>query len=233
VDLPINGQAEDEAWAVRINSKDKIGEEPISDARQMLHRHHSYTVSSVARFLNSSTERAIDFIEHLQAGDYIEPDPEVLFHNQEPTWLITSKGSRLALATAARPLLRSTAEKKVEEFINRIEEVRDNPRFLCKVVEAHIFGSYLLNVERLGDIDIAVKLVHKEKDPEKYRLQSWKRMNEVRLGGRELNIVEQHHWGQIEVERYLKKSRSRVSLHPIEDLLAMSTKSKLLYEDQT
>ena len=112
-----------------------------------------------------------------------------------------------------------------------MEELRDNPRFLYKVARAFVFGSYLSDADRINDVDIAVELVAKEKDPEKLRLLDWEKAQEVMYQGRLLNLTEQQFWAEIEVQKHLK-SRSRISLHPIEDI-AIDPRAKLIYEEKT
>jgi hypothetical protein len=48
--------------------------------------------------------------------------------------------------------------------------------------------------------------------------------------GQVAHIVEQRFWPQMEVQKYLK-SRSRISLHPIEDT-EIDPRAKLIYEDK-
>jgi predicted nucleotidyltransferase len=210
---------------MRINSKDEIGGEPILKVRKLLRVRDSWTVEFVAWFLGVSKPRAKRFMEGLEAEGYVEPGP-----TPERTWSITQKGSTLACATAARPLLRRTAEKQLAEFLKKVEEVRDNPWFLYKVAEVYVFGSYLSDADKLGEIDIAVELVPKEKDLEKLKLLEWEKLQELMSDGQQLNIVEQRFWSRIEVERHLK-FRSRISLHPLSDI-AIDPRAELIYEDR-
>jgi predicted nucleotidyltransferase len=212
---------------MRINSKDKLGGQPILDARQMLRKRDYWTVPLAAWFLRVSKPRAKRFMQALEAEGYVQPGQPP---DGEPCWFITQKGSTLACATAARPLLRATAEKQLAEFLKRVEEVRDNPWFLYRVAKAYVFGSYLSDADTLGDIDIAVELVPKEKDPEEQKSREWEKLVEVMDQGKELNIVEQRFWSRLEVERHLK-FRSRISLHPLDDI-AIDPRAKLIYEDR-
>ena len=48
------------------------------------------------------------------------------------TWEITQAGQRLSSATAARPISRSTAEKALREFLERVKRVNQDDRILGK-----------------------------------------------------------------------------------------------------
>lgn len=78
-------------------------------------------------------------------------------------WKTTIKGRQLSLATAAKPISRANAEKKLSEFLERVKIIRDDPRFLYKVTRVAVFGSYLSDSKNPGDIDLAVGLARKEK----------------------------------------------------------------------
>jgi hypothetical protein len=147
---------------MRINSKDQIGGQPILKVRKLLRVRDAWTVGFAAWFLHMSKPRAKRFMQALEKDGYVQPDQ---LRNGDPCWSITQKGSTLACATAARPLLRRTAEKQLAEFLKRVEEVRDNPWFLYKVAKAYVFGSYLSDADTLGDIDIAGRTSPEGKGP--------------------------------------------------------------------
>src|SRR6266536_1818976 len=102
---------------MRINSKDKIGGQPILKVRKMLRIRDPWTVEFVAWFLRLSKPRAKRFMEGLETEGYLQTGPV-----PGKTWSITLKGSTLACATAAAPILRATAEKQLVEFLKRVEE---------------------------------------------------------------------------------------------------------------
>jgi hypothetical protein len=84
-------------------------------------------------------------------------------------WRLTKDGIRLRGASAAKPLLRQTAERLLDELLERIRTLNDDPRFLARVEKAIVFGSYLSSADRLGDVDVAIHLVPRESDGEKHR----------------------------------------------------------------
>ena len=127
------------------------------------------------------------------------------------------------------PLVAS-AEKILTEFLKRVEEIREDDWYLYKVSKAYVFGSYLSDRNRINDVDVAIELVPKEKDRDTLEeLNRYKAEFEMR-GGRRLSFVEKMFWAKIEVVKFLK-SRSRISVHEIEDL-SLDPRAKLIYEDK-
>ncbi|WP_240983733.1 hypothetical protein [Acididesulfobacillus acetoxydans] len=47
----------------------------------------------------------------------------------EVQYINTIKGNALSMASAAKPISRVTAEKKLEEFLNRVRQVNGNPDY--------------------------------------------------------------------------------------------------------
>jgi DNA-binding MarR family transcriptional regulator len=129
----------------------------------------------------------------------------------------TVKGSALAMASAAKPLQRSTVEARLKELIDRMVHVNASDEFLCGVQEAFVFGSYLGNNERLGDLDINLKLYRKDTDGERFVDAALRSAN---ASGRHFsNYLERLFWPETKVLLFLKH-RSRVySLHREDPLL--------------
>jgi predicted nucleotidyltransferase len=60
------------------------------------------------------------------------------------------------MASAAKPISRASAEKKLAEFLDRVRKVKEDDYFLYKVEKVIVFGSYLGSADLLSDIDLAV-----------------------------------------------------------------------------
>lgn len=58
-------------------------------------------------------------------------------------WTITQAGQSLSSATAAKRVTRATAEKALQQFLGRVEQVNNDPYFLSKVTRVVLFGSML------------------------------------------------------------------------------------------
>jgi len=54
---------------------------------------------------------------------------------------------------------RKTADRALHEFLDRVRTLNANKDALYQVPEVVIFGSYLTDAERLGDVDLAIEPV--------------------------------------------------------------------------
>ena len=126
-------------------------------------------------------------------------------------WAITSEGQRLSSATAAKPIMRRTAEKTLHEFLTRVEAVNRDARFLGRVNRVVLFGSMLCtNVDRVSDVDLAVEVLPKIADRERLAAKNRRRVQALLDSGQVFrNILNIHFYWYREVFRFLK-SRSRV-----------------------
>jgi predicted nucleotidyltransferase len=126
-------------------------------------------------------------------------------------WAVTQAGRTLSGATAAKQITRATAEKALQEFLGRVEQVNRDPYFLGKVTRVLLFGSFLKpEIERLSDVDLAVEVASKESDFDRERAKNYERVEKPASRGRRFrNFLEQEgcwHW---EVFSFLK-AHSRV-----------------------
>ena len=98
-------------------------------------------------------------------------------------WKITQAGLTLCSATAAQRIARATAEKALQQFLDRVERVNNDPYFLGKVTRVVLFGSMLKpEVERLSDVDLAVELASKEADFDRVRVKNYERVEKLAAG---------------------------------------------------
>ena len=98
-------------------------------------------------------------------------------------------------ATAAKTLRRETAERLLSELLDRIIALNSDPRFLARVQKAVVFGSYIGEPDRIGDLDIAVQLVRREPDFEKHTQANNRRVAEEFARGRHFSdILDQAFW---------------------------------------
>ena len=83
-----------------------------------------------------------EFARQLRRGGLIERRPRGV-------WTVSEAGCSFAAATAARRLTRATAERIFTEFMDRVDQVNDDPYFLGKVVRVVLFGSFRNEFEML------------------------------------------------------------------------------------
>jgi predicted nucleotidyltransferase len=126
-------------------------------------------------------------------------------------WKITQAGQTLSSATAAKRITRATAEKALQQFLDRVERVNNDPYFLGKVTRVVLFGSMLKpEVERLSDVDVAVEVASKEADFDRARVKNYERVEKLAAQGHRFgNFLEQEVCWYWEVFGYLK-GHSRV-----------------------
>ncbi|HEX7461060.1 MAG TPA: hypothetical protein VF317_02660 [Dermatophilaceae bacterium] len=73
---------------------------------------------------------------------------------------LATDGHALAGATARQPVTRDTAQRALDGFLARVEEINANPMAGWGVRKLVLFGSFLdPNIERVGDVDLAVEMV--------------------------------------------------------------------------
>ena len=169
----------------------------------------------VAGFLDMPLEDAEKFLRELARQGFIEKE-------ETGYWRNTVKGCALANASAAKPIKRSTAEKKLAEFLERVEEVRRSDEFLFKVSKVWVFGSYLSDKETIGDIDLSLRLQLKTKD---FDEKKW-RWNESLFPG------DIPHKATV---RFLKSRSRSLSFHDMDEgeLKRLGFEYRLIYSDDS
>ena len=130
-------------------------------------------------------------------------------------WTVSQSGQSFAIAKAARPITRKTAEIALEQFMERVQKVNHEDYFLAKVTRIILFGSILQpDVDKLGDVDIAIQLEAKQQSVEIHRQQNARRVAECeRNGQRIIGMLKRSFWWQIETFRFLKGRNRSISLH--------------------
>src|SRR3982750_3311293 len=84
---------------------------------------------------------------------------------QKDAWTMCQAGMTFTAATASKRLTRATAERALEEFMERVARVNTDPYFLGQVTRVALFGSMLNpDTDRPSDIDIAVEIAPKITD---------------------------------------------------------------------
>jgi len=108
------------------------------------------------RDLKLTARRAVRVISALLQEQYIEFDRTSTVR-AESWYNVTKKGKELMRASAAKRVTRGTAHLALRAFMERVHEVNRNPHYLCKVTKVVVFGSFLKDIDRLGDVDLAVE----------------------------------------------------------------------------
>jgi ribosomal protein S16 len=216
---------------MQINSKSNIIGYPAIRIRNFLRKVRdvdAWNVYYVKEYLKISIEEAESVLLKLHKNKYIE---NVGFYAGLKRWKISLKGASLSLAYASKPILRSTADKKIQEFLDRVKQVNKNSEYIYKVTKVVVFGSYLSKTERLGDIDLGVYLEPKEKDKNIHsKLNEERMLYLISQGMQYNNFVEQMFLPMLEIWKFLKYHSRSLSIH-YDDKILETVRKKVIFEE--
>jgi predicted nucleotidyltransferase len=128
---------------------------------------------------------------------------------------LTSKGLALSSATL-RAISRATAAKHLSELLRRVPEICGDPLHAYTVNAVMVFGSFLSEKQKLGDIDVAVHLEVKRSTEDEYRRRLDGLLARAWLEGRTpSNVVDASCWPRLDVFRDLRRSLRQLRLHEL------------------
>jgi len=216
---------------MQININDEMFGLPVMKLREFFRRYtNNWDIENIMYFFDFDREKANTLMIQLEEEGYIEKGNKF---RDEQLWRNSIKGNALALASAAKPILRITAERKINEFLVRVKEVNKNEYYLYKIKKVVLFGSYLSEAEKLGDIDLAIEIVPKETEPNKFQKLAHARSREAKHNGRHFsNYVEEVYWPQSEVLKFLKSRSRSISIHFVDEPVIKNSKHKVIFEEE-
>jgi predicted nucleotidyltransferase len=209
---------------MHIDSKDTICNIPIVKVRNALRGvHTSFSNGYLVDYLKVNTKQAHDTINELKNRDYITKYEDKFLKRQTKRvyWEMTIKGNAFRMASAAPPISRKIADKKISEFIDRVREINSNKNYAHGISIVVIFGSYLESKKDfINDIDIAIQMVRRTTDPDKFHELCEKRTNEAEKNGRHFNNIAEHvFWPSTEIRYYLKNRSRAYSMHTFDEVI--------------
>lgn len=219
---------------MRIDAGQKIAGQPAARIRDLLRkgRDQEISVAFVKEVLGVSKSSASNILTALARDGYIERADSRRQRGAESVWITTTKGNALSVATAARPISRNTAEKKLEEFLGRVRVVNSDDYYLYRVKRVLLFGSFLSDAATVNDIDVAVEFVPKEKDSRLREKARLRRNKEVQAAGKRFDSsFEMAIWPQKEVWMFLKSRSRAISVHWTRELEDLGFAYKQIYQD--
>ena len=129
---------------------------------------------------------------------------------------LTTKGRALAMASA-KPIRRSTAERLVSDFLQRVEEVNNDANLLYWIDEVVVFGSFLTESEVLGDVDLGLLYTPRIEGETDWRARCDARVEQARANGRNFRLyMDEFLWPMHEILLRLRKRSGSLSLHDLE-----------------
>jgi predicted nucleotidyltransferase len=187
-----------------------------------------WTDDRLKALLGIDEARSDQLCRALLADGYIEPSP------MDGHYRLTGEGYRLAHATAARPIRRKTADRILEEFLERVETVNRDPELLYGIREVWVFGSYLGEDDEVGDVDVAVTFVRRISDRSRFEELRRQRVARAKEAGRTFaTVLDELYWARHEVELLLKNRRRSIGLHDLDQhrALLQGQPHRVLYAD--
>ena len=216
-----------------IDPKSIIAGLPALQVRDMLMNILDSPASEglIAHYLKLSDRDATKTIKILIDEGYVEVS--TFGSRKEEYYIATLNGSSLAHASAAKPLKRATAEKRLKEFMERVKKVNSDDYFLYKVSKVIVFGSYLSQSDRINDIDIAIELSWKYEKEEQIRRNEERTLAAHKKGKVGPTIFDRLFYPEREVKMFLKSRSRALSLHGMDDqiLELKDVNKKVLYEE--
>ena len=193
---------------LQIRSADTVSGIPLKKVRAFF-RHlvswhqHSFELPRLQEELSLERQSALALLAELESRGYVKPA-------ENGVYTFTDKGEELVRASAAGKVSRQTAENALVGLLARVKEYNSDPNKLLTVETVAIFGSFLGENERLGDLDIAVKCRHRDAndpDPAATALAYAER------SGRHFsNIVEWISWPETELRQILKARKRTIAI---------------------
>jgi predicted nucleotidyltransferase len=134
-------------------------------------------------------------------------------------------GSALAMATAAPPLRRETAERIITHLVERARAVNKDDRWAYRFGRLVVFGSYVRGAERPNDVDVGCEAFPRWSGERQQVAEQLRR--EVRKE-RFRNVSEWATWPKLEVIRFLKARG--LSIQELDDWIVQSD-NRIVFSD--
>ncbi len=216
---------------IHVQRKHTIAGLPAFEIRRFFRHVKGWHKDSFSRewmmeYLNLGAAQAEQTIRSLiQEGGYIEANPE---SDGDSVFRFTDRGSSLVRASGARRVTRRAADKALQDFLARVNEVNNNRKLLYDITDVVVFGSYLAGVRDLGDVDIAVRLRSRITDNER---RVARELEYARNSGRSFSrFIDELTWAQDEVILALKARKRTISIQSWHSFVNMEKKPDFRYE---
>ncbi len=150
---------------MHLSTKTHIAGQLAMKVRDFLRKTESgiWNAQHAENYFKISQNEAEILIQELAQKEYIVPNR---IRNEE-YWTLAPDGVRFACATATKGILRTNAEKLLQGFLERVQQVNKDDYFLYRVTKVAVFGSYLdAQKDKVNDIDLLVQLQPKPAKPD-------------------------------------------------------------------
>lgn len=208
---------------MRIEKHQLIAGLPPKEVRRFMREAAGFIIRprTVVEVLGFSQNDARQLLQKLQS--------EGLLAVKEDYWLATERGHALAMATAARPLRRVTAQRLMEEVVERARIINVDNEFAYRVQRLVVFGSFLAGAERPNDVDIGCSLAARFGGEKQRVLEDERRKKK----GWFMNTSECAAWPKVEVLKKLKSGSRGLSVQEIGSLGMENIDHRVVFSDDT
>lgn len=212
---------------MRVSRDDTICGVLAPAARQLMRAYYDDHSAGVAcALLGLGRDAARDQLRAFAAAGYLRlVERESMALGER--WVTTVRGNALAQASFGKPISRATAARHLAQVIERARGYNADPGRLLTISQIAVFGSYLdPAAERLGDLDLAVSVVRRDTDGDRYvdKVLTYTRASGRRFGA----FLEQLFWPTREL-RMILKNRSPVISITDEDISKLTDRFDIVY----
>ncbi len=212
---------------MRVSKDDMICGLPAPTARQLMRAYFDYRSPNLAgELLGLDRVPAEDQLRAFEEAGYLRQIDKTTAVG-DMRWTTTVRGNALAQASFGKPISRATAERHLTQVVERAATYNADARHLLSVKEISVFGSYLdPEMDRLGDLDLAVTAVRRETDGDKHvdRVLEYAEASGRRFGV----FIEQLFWPSRELIMILKNRSPAISITN-EDVSQLTDRFKIVY----
>ena len=194
-----------------------IAGRPAKDIRRFLREmlHLKVSCGYAQHVLGCPKEEAKQVMSALEKEGYLSRAGR---HEGHDLYETTLKGNQLAGANL-RPISRTTAEKTLKAFMQRVRAVNSDPDYLETITGVIVFGSFLSASEELGDVDVGIQLERKAMEDEVFMQRAEARRRLAQERGRGFrNLTEWVTWPSREIWLFLKSRARQLSIHDFREL---------------
>lgn len=192
--------------------------------RNLLRRFRSavISVSAIQDVLNLRPVEAEEFLHRMVNLGLIELSEHFSTEDRR-AYEVSDPGLAFANASAAKPITRKTANRALQEFMDRVQVIDVSDEYPYKIESVVLFGSLLSGKERLGDVDLAVELRPATPDDREFHKRCNCRYFVALMDERRLySDFEWITWPTLEIFRFLRSRSRSLDLHSLNDLIGMN-----------
>ena len=213
---------------MRISRNQKINNTPILKVRDFFKnlarcRTDTFTLDKVCNYFEINDLEANSLLRELTEQGFIEKSSSDYYKT-------TLKGAALRIARCVPPIKRDKADKIVNDFMQRVEEINNNDYYLYRVSKILLFGSYIKeDAVDFGDIDVAFELERKINDTDEFEKLNREFIEKAEDEGKYFSsFFEELSYSETVVISKLKNRNRYISLHRDDEILEI-TETKQIY----